>query len=57
MVKAAQMLGIREEDARGSQVGVLSDAIWGDFSRLGAHEGGNLNDDKRKAWREARWSS
>ena len=53
LVKAANMLGIREEDARGSRIGVLSDAIWGDFSGLGNHEGGDLDEDARKAWARA----
>ncbi len=50
MVTMGNLLGIREEDVRGSQIGVLSDAIWGDFDRLGDHEGGNLKEDDRKAW-------
>ncbi len=53
MVTMGNLLGIREEDVRGSQIGVLSDAIWGGFERLGDHEGGGLDDEARKAWARA----
>ncbi len=54
MVKMGHLMGIREEDVRGSQVGVLSDATWGDFSRLGDHEGAGLKDEARKQWARER---
>lgn len=54
MVKAANLLGIREEDARGSRVGVLSNAAWGGFEGLGADEGRGLDEEPRKAWARAR---
>ncbi len=54
MVKMGNMMGIREEDVRGSQVGALSDAIWGDYSKLGDHEGGGLKDEARNLWARER---
>ena len=52
--RAANLLGIRAEDARTSAIGALSRAAWGDFEALGDHEGGGLDDDARKAWARAR---
>ena len=50
MVRAAWLMGIRDEDSRYSRVGVLSRATWGDFDGLADSEGGELNEDARKAW-------
>jgi hypothetical protein len=54
LVRAAHLIGTREEDARGSRLGALSRAIWGDFEGLADHEGRGLDDDARKAWARAR---
>src|SRR5262249_43009646 len=50
LVKAADLVGTRREDARGSGLGALSRAAWGDFEALGDHEGRGLDDDARRAW-------
>ncbi len=47
---AANLTGLRVDHARGSRIGVLSRAVWGDFGGLAHHEGGHLEDDARKAW-------
>lgn len=49
LVKAASLLGIREEEARGSRMGRLSRAVWGDFEGLADHEGAGLSEEARKA--------
>ena len=54
LVRAANLVGLREEDARGSRLGALSRAVWGDFEALADHEGRGLDDDARKAWARAR---
>jgi hypothetical protein len=54
LVRAAHLVGTREEDARGSRLGALSRAAWGDFEALADHEGPGLDDDARKAWARAR---
>ena len=54
MERAANLLGIRIEDARGSRVGALSRAVWGDFEALGDRDGGGLEEDARKGWARAR---
>ena len=54
LVTAANLTGLREEDARGSRLGALSRAAWGDFEGLADHEGRGLDDDARKAWARAR---
>jgi hypothetical protein len=46
---AAHLTGLRGDHARGSRIGALSRAVWGDFGGLAHHEGGHL-DDARKAW-------
>ena len=45
LVRAAHLVGTREEDARGSRLGALSRAAWGDFEALADHEGRGLDDD------------
>jgi hypothetical protein len=54
LVRAANLVGTREADARGSRLGALSRAAWGDFEALADHEGRGLDDDARKAWARAR---
>ena len=54
MVKAANLLGIREEDARTSRIGVLSSGAWTDFAGLTEAEGGDLEEGARQAWSRAR---
>ena len=51
---AANLTGLRVDHARGSRIGALSRAVWGDFEALAHHEGGGLDDDARKAWARAR---
>jgi hypothetical protein len=53
LVRAAHLVGTREEDARKSRLGALSRAVWGDFEALANHEGRGLEDDARKAWARA----
>ena len=52
--RAANLVGLRDEDARGSRIGALSRGVWGDFEALGDREGGGLDDDARKGWARAR---
>jgi hypothetical protein len=47
---AANLIGLKVDHARGSRIGVLSRATWGDFGGLADHEGGQLEDDARKVW-------
>jgi hypothetical protein len=54
LVRAAHLVGLREEDARGSRLGTLSRAVWGDFEGLADNEGRGLEDDARRAWARAR---
>jgi hypothetical protein len=54
MEKAANLAGLRGEDARGSRLGALSRATWGDFEALSDREGAGLEEDARKAWARAR---
>ena len=54
MERGANLLGIRIEDARGSRIGALSRAVWGDFEALADREGGGLEEDARKGWARAR---
>jgi hypothetical protein len=51
---AANLTGLRVDHARGSRIGALSRAAWGDFGGLACHEGGPLEDDARQAWARAR---
>jgi hypothetical protein len=52
--RAANLLGVRSEDARASAIGAHSRAAWGDFEALADHEGRGLDDEARKAWARAR---
>jgi hypothetical protein len=54
MEKAANLTGVRVEDARGSRIGALSRATWGDFEALGDRDGGHLEEDARRAWARSR---
>jgi hypothetical protein len=51
---AANLTGLRVDHARGSRIGALSRGVWGDFEALADHEGGQLEDDARKAWARAK---
>jgi hypothetical protein len=53
LVKAASLVGIRDEDARGSRIGALSRGVWGDFHAMAEHEGGEMDDEPRQAWARA----
>jgi hypothetical protein len=50
----ANLLGHRDEHARGVRIGVLSRATWGDFLSLSERDGGGLEWDDRKSWARAR---
>jgi hypothetical protein len=49
---AANLLGLRVDQAQWSRIGVLSKAVQGDFAALAGSEPGlmDLDDDDRKAW-------
>ena len=47
--RAAHMTGVKTQHARGSRLGELSRAFWGDFSDLGELDGG-LDDKFRREW-------
>jgi hypothetical protein len=51
---AANLTGLRVDHARGSRIGALSRAVWGDFEALASHEGGQLDDDARKSWAQTK---
>ena len=52
--KAANLAGLRGDDANHSRVGVLSRAVRADFAGLASHEGGGLDHDARRDWARAR---
>ena len=52
--RAANLAGLRVEEARGSRLEVLSKAAWADFRGLADHEGAGLDDPARRAWARAR---
>jgi hypothetical protein len=52
--RAAHLIGLRSEAARGSRFGALSRGFWGDFEAMGHQEGGGLAEDDRKEWARAR---
>ena len=54
MERLASLVGLRAEDARGSRIGALSMAAWGNFEALAAHEGAGLGADARARWARAR---
>ncbi len=49
--EAAQLAGLKVEEARKGRLGALSMATWGNFEGLAAHEGAG---EDRKAWARAR---
>jgi hypothetical protein len=50
LARAANLLGVRHLDAHSTRVGDLSKAIWGDFHRLTADEGADLDETGRRNW-------
>lgn len=50
MLRAANLLGKTEDEARWLRVGVLSRAVNGDFSGLGTKDGASLDADARRDW-------
>jgi hypothetical protein len=48
--RAANLMGLKARHARGSRLGALSRAYWGDFAALGDGDGAGLDDIFRKAW-------
>ena len=56
LVRMANMLGIRAEDAGTMTIGALTRATWGNFGGLTDLEGGQLGDEARKAWARGRLS-
>jgi hypothetical protein len=51
--EAAHLLGLKARHARGSRIGALSRGFWGDFGGLGAVDGGDLDEEARRAWAKA----
>jgi hypothetical protein len=54
LMRAAILSGVRDGQANSSPIGLLSNAIWGDFFGLTANEGGDLDDEARRAWARGR---
>jgi len=52
--RAENLTGYRIDEAKGSRIKVLSEAVWGDFGALGDDEGGELDDDDRRVWARGR---
>ena len=50
MSRAVLLIGVRSEDAHSTRIGDLSNAIWGEFHGLAAHEGGELDAEGRREW-------
>jgi hypothetical protein len=48
--QATLMTGTRSENARNTRLGALSRGAWGEFLALADDEGGNLDEEARKAW-------
>ena len=48
--QAGYLLGFQPQQVLGSRFGVLSKALWSDFSGLTPAEGGNLSDAARRGW-------
>jgi hypothetical protein len=51
--RAGYLLGLKRQHARGSRIGALSRAYWGDFAGLGKLDGAGLVEVARKAWAKA----
>ena len=54
MVKMANLLGVREADARGSKHEALSQGAWGFFANLTPDDGAGLSKEDRQTWARAR---
>jgi hypothetical protein len=54
MVKMANLLGLRDSDAKGSRLEALSKASWGDFADLTDLDGSGLAVSDRVKWARAR---
>jgi hypothetical protein len=54
LVQGASMLGVKSEHARGTRLGALTRAYWGDFDALSDADGGDLDQKARRAWAKAR---
>ena len=48
--RAGHLIGLKSRHARGSRLGALSRAYWGDFDALGDGEGGGLDGESRREW-------
>jgi hypothetical protein len=53
LVRAANMLGLKDEHARGSRIGALSRGFWGEFEGLSSADGGGLKETARQEWSKA----
>ena len=50
MSRAVNLTGVRSERAHDTRIGDLSNALWGEFHGLTAHEGGDLDNEARRNW-------
>jgi hypothetical protein len=50
LARAANLIGVRSENAHSTRIGDLSCAIWGEFHGLAAHEGADLDNEGRRNW-------
>jgi len=48
--RAGYLLGLKSQHARGSRIGALSRAYWGDFAALSQDDGAGLEGKARQAW-------
>ena len=53
LIQAAQLAGLKERNARGSRLGVLTRALGGDFGSLTEQDGPGLTVEARKSWAKA----
>jgi hypothetical protein len=53
MSRAVTLTGVRSERSHDTRIGDLSNAIWGEFHNLAAHEGGDLDNEARRNWARA----
>jgi hypothetical protein len=53
MARAVTLIGVRSERAHDTRIGDLSNALWGEFHNLAAHEGGDLDNEARRNWARA----
>ena len=52
--EAANLTGLKIDHARSTRLGALSRGFWGDFAALTDQDGGDLDEEPRRAWSRAR---